>query len=207
VRSQTGIVGLVLVVASAINFARALQATYQRVWDQPPGTGMIERRQCAFWLLGWVTYLLTIALTTQILGLGTAWSPGRLVAQSVTATVLWTWTARTLLRGRVSWSELWVGGVLTGVGTTMLSEASRLVMPRYVASNVQQFGPWGLVFALASWLIVFTTVIVFCAVVGRVIVEDEWIRDTVLSLDAALRRRRGVGGLLRWVTSTEKPVE
>src|SRR4051812_39609920 len=31
----------------------------------------------------------------------------------------------------------------------------RLVMPRYVASNVAQFGAFGLVFAMASWHIVF----------------------------------------------------
>ena len=56
-------------------------------------------------------------------------------------TLLWVWTPHTLLIGRVPWSQLWVGALLTGTGTTLLSEGSRVVMPRFIASEVAEYGP------------------------------------------------------------------
>jgi hypothetical protein len=37
----------------------------------------------------------------------------------------------------------------------LLSLASRVFMPRYARVNLEQFGPLGVVFAIASWLVVF----------------------------------------------------
>ena len=56
------------------------------------------------------------------------------------------------------------------------SSGSRVVMPRYTASSAQQFGSFGLVLAVAAWLVIFAEVIVVSAVIGRVISEDAWTR-------------------------------
>ena len=185
VRSQTGLVGLVIILVSSVSFARALQSMYEKVWEQPRATGLTARRRCLLWLMGWLVYALLIASITRMLGVGPGWSPLRLVVQAGIGTVLWLWTAHTLLLGTVPWRRLWPGAVLTGVVTAVLSEASRLVMPRYIAQDVDQYGPLGLVFALASWLIAFSGVVVVCAVAGRVLAEDEHVRAAV----AALRER------------------
>ncbi len=190
VRTQAGVIGLLVALASAVSFARALQGVYEKVWEQPRATGLTARRRCFLWLVGWLAYVVLVATTARALGMGASWAPGRLVAQSVVGLALWTWTAHTLLLGRVRWSMLWVGGVLTAVGATVISEASRVVMPRYIASNVAQFGPMGLVFALASWLIVFGSMVVVSAVVGRVIVEDPVMGRTLTTVVASVRLSR-----------------
>lgn len=198
VRTQAGVLGLLIALASAVSFARALQAMYEKVWEQPRSPGLTARRRCLLWLVGWLFYLVLVATTARALGLGTNWAPGRLIVQSAVGFVLWFWTTHWLLSGRVPWSRLWVGAVLTAVGATVMTEASRLVMPRYIASNVAQYGPLGLVFALASWLVVFASMVVVSAVVGRVIVEDPLMSRTLTTTLASLRlslrsRRRRTG--------------
>jgi len=198
VRTQAGVIGLLIALASAVSFARALQAMFEKVWEQPRATGLTARRRCFLWLVGWLVYLVLVAATARALGLGADWAPGRLLAQLAVGLALWLWTAHTLLLGRVPWSMLWVGAVLTSVGATVITEASRVVMPRYIASNVAQFGPLGLVFALASWLIAFASMVVVSAVVGRVIVEDplmgRTLSTTVTSFRLGLRGRRRRSG-------------
>ena len=189
VRSQTGVLGLLIVLVSSVSFARALQAMYEKVWQQPRATGLTARRRCLIWLVGWLAYVLVTAAMVRMLGLGSGWSPFRLVVQSGVGTVLWLWTARTLLLGAVPWSRLWPGALLTGVGSAVLSEGSRLVMPHYIAQSVDQYGPLGLVFALASWLIAFAGMLVVCAVLGRVLVEDERVRAAAASLAAQVGAR------------------
>ncbi len=178
VRTQTGVVGLLVAVVSAMSFVRMLQSTYERVWALPPVRGLTRQTRGLVWLLGWLVYALSVAWSARALGVGGGWSPGRLVVQCVLGLLLWWWTSHTLLLGRVPYADLWTGALLTGVGTAVLTEASHLVMPDYVASNVAQYGPLGVVFALTSWFFAFTTVVVLSAVVGRVVVEDEltWAR-------------------------------
>lgn len=195
VRSQTGLLGLLIIVVSSVSFARALQAMYEKVWEQPRATGLTARRRCLVWLVGWLAYALMVASVARVLGVGAGWSPLRLVVQAAIGTILWLWTAHTLLLGVVPWGRLWPGAALTGVAVAVLSEASRLVMPRYVAQDVDQYGPLGLVFALASWLIVFSGVVVVCTVAGRVLVEEDRVRAAAAALsDRVVPRSRRTGG-------------
>jgi len=209
VRSQTGVIGLLIVLASSVSFARALQAMYEKVWEQPRATGLSAQRQCLVWLVGWLAYALLVASTARMLGVGPGWSPLRLVVQSAVGTLLWLWTARMLLLGAVPWSRLWPGALLTGVASAVLSEGSRLVMPRYVAQSVDQYGPMGLVFALASWLIAFATMLVVCAVAGRVLVEDDRARAAAASFGQRVvgRSRRGRGSSRRDEAARERSGE
>jgi hypothetical protein len=71
---------------------------------------------------------------------------------------------------------LWVTAVLTGVAATLVAAGSRVVMPHYTASSAKQFGSFGLVLAVAAWLVIFAEVIVVSAVIGRVLSEDTWTR-------------------------------
>ncbi len=196
VRTQAGVLGLLLAVASAVSFAQALQAMYHRVWEQERPRGIAATRSCAVWLIVWISYLLLGAVAAHTLGRGGAWTPGRVPLLILFGTLLWVWTPHTLLLGRVPWSQLWVGALLTGIGTTLLSEGSRVVMPRFIASEVAEYGPLGLVFALASWLIVLASIVVGSAVVGRVIAEEPAVGAYIGQLTRVLGRpgRRGRRG-------------
>ena len=172
VRTQTTVFGILLVLFSALSFARALQRMLERVWELPHRGGLVGNSRCLYWLLLWIVYLQMLALLSSVLG------ESRLVTvrfgtQVVITGLAWWWTSRMLLLGRVSWSALLLGAGLTAVGLTVLTRASRLVMPAYVKANVDQFGAaLGLLFAISTWLIAFGGVLVAGALIGRVYTEE-----------------------------------
>ena len=179
VRATTGLVGILITVFSASSFARAIQRMYERVWEQPHRGGLVGRRRCLGWLLGWL-------MVSQALGLigvssravdVTALAPLWFVVKVAVSTAIWWWSMHVLLFNRVSWRALLVPALVTGVSLTVYTGGSSVVMPKYVASSAIQFGTFGLVLALATWLVGFAGVIVVSAVLGRVVSEDPTIRS------------------------------
>jgi membrane protein len=170
-RNETGVIGLLLVLASALSFAKAIQRMHERIWEEPHTGGAVGIRLCLVWLVGWLVYVQAAAGVGGLLLEVTGWEVVRLLVQLVLSTILWWWTAHALLHGRVPWTSLWVGALLTALGILVLVLGSRLFMPGYTASNIAQFGPFGLVFSMASWLVAFAVVMVVSSVLGRVITE------------------------------------
>ena len=201
IRTQTGLVGLVIAIFSATSFARALMRAYERVWELPSVSGFRGRRRGLGWLIGWLVSLQLLVLP--------AWARGRVESevdlrplrlalgsatvglQVVVACLVWWWTLRVLLSGRVSWSSLVAPAILTGVCVVAYTSGSAVVMPHYAASSAAQFGTFGLVLAVATWLVGIAGVVIAAAVVGRVISEDEPIRSAVGRLVARVRAGRG----------------
>lgn len=174
VRRETGVLGIALVLVSALSFARAFQRTYERIWEKPHQGGVIGIKRCMFWLISWVMYLQLAAWFLALMtrdGLGLlAFALGVLVNWA-----LWWWTSHTLLLGRIPYRGLWLGALITAVALGVMSRASSLVMPRYVEATTEQFGGIGLMLAASTWLLVFGGVIVIAGIVGRVVVEDRRI--------------------------------
>lgn len=186
VRTETGLIGLLIVIISALSFARAMQRLYERVWEQPHVGGLSGNRRCLVWMVSWVLYLQIVAVVFGVLT-DNSLTPLRIALQVVIGAVVWCWTAYTLLSKRVPWRALVFGAVLTSVLSTLLIRASGLVMPEYTDRTMNQFGSFGLVFAISSWLIVFGGIIVAGALLGRVITEEprlhppftsRWLRST-----------------------------
>lgn len=182
VRSQTGVVGLLLVIISALSFARAIQRLFERIWELKHRGGVVGAKRCLLWLAGWIVYLqLLVAVVLAMRG------PLHLsviapVFQIGAGALVWWWTAHTLLLGRVPWSSLWLGAVLTSLGLYVQVRVSHLIMPQYTQANVDQFGALGIVFAASTWLLVFGGVIVVSATLGRVIVEDPQLGRLITSI-------------------------
>ncbi len=193
VRTQTGLVGLVVTVLSASSFARALQRMYERVFGLRHVGGLRGRRRCLGWLLGWLVGLQLLAgigvLTSHArtsLGAAVVLAPVWFLLQAVLVALLWWWSLHTLLTGRVGWAALVVPALLTGVAVTGYVAGSGVVMGPYAASAARQFGSFGLVLAIATWLVGIAAVWVVAAVLGRVLGEDPWLE-------------RWAGRLRRWV--------
>ena len=74
-------------------------------------------------------------------------------------------------RWRVPWGRLALPAFLTGAGVWLYTAGTGLVMARYVRAEAQQFGTLGVVLAVATWLVGFASVMVVCAVLGRVVTE------------------------------------
>jgi membrane protein len=172
VRTQTGVGGIAIVLVSALSFARALQRMFERVWDLPHRGGVAGNRRCLLWLVSIVVYLQALALLSQLIGSSGPVGVLRFFLQLGLSVGAWWWSARMLVLTRVSWSELVLGAVLTGLGLVLLSHFSGLFMPAYVQANVEQFGGLGVLFAASTWLLAFGAVIVVATLLGRVYTEE-----------------------------------
>lgn len=172
VRAQIGVVGALVTVLSASSFARALMRSYERTWDVRPVSGLEGRRRALGWLLLWLSALEVLGLVARLLGRAGAPIPVAVVVQAALTSLLWWWTLRVLLSRRLSWSALVVPAVVSGVALQAFVRASSLVMPTYSRESVRQFGAFGLVLALASWLVAVSAVLVVAAILGRA--AEEW---------------------------------
>jgi membrane protein len=166
-QAQTGIVGAVVSLASASSFSRALQRMYARAWDLPARGGVRALRSSLLWILGWLLMLQVTALLLRTLSGIQHAGPLPVLVQLSANTLLWWWTSRLLLGGRVPWRRLLPGAAVTALFMVLLTRGSALVMPAFTRSNLDQFGPLGVVFAIGSWLVVFGGVLVVATVVGR----------------------------------------
>jgi len=189
IRTQTGLVGLLVVLVSASSFARSLQRLFEKTWERPHRGGLPGVRRSLAWMVACVVYIQALVLVLNLLSGFPGSSILRLGCQVVASTLLWWWSGRVLLQSRVPWSHLWPAALLTAVGMAVLTRGSQVVMPAYVQSNVDQFGAVGLVFAASTWLLAFGGWLVIAGVLGRVAVEDPTLRR-VLEVPEKLHIRR-----------------
>jgi membrane protein len=197
VRAQTGAIGLLITLFSATSFARAVQRMYEKIWEQPHIGGMVGIRRSSLWLVGWLLTLQTISVLGFVLERLADTGILRFVLQGFGASLMWWWTSRVLLFGRVSWRTLLVGAVLTGFSLLLYSWGSNLVMPAYVASSAAAFGTLGLILAVTTWLVGFAGLLVVASVVGRAVVEDADVRRLTHAIAARVPvlRTRTSGGV------------
>ncbi len=175
--------GVILVLASATSFTRALQRVYEAAW-QLPKLGLKGSLRGLVWLVGVLVYFGLVAVAVKITtGAGAAASPLRWIFTVVSTLVVWWWTPWLLLGGRVRGRALLPGAVLTGVALLILGRISDIYLPRAIRSQESRYGAIGTVFAIESWLVVLAGGIVAAAVVGAVAAQyrgpvGRWIRGT-----------------------------
>jgi membrane protein len=186
VRAQTGAVGLLIVLLSSSSFARAVMRTCERIWALPSVGGMRGRRHALAWLVAWLVALQSLTVVARLVPDALpGWVDG--VGRAAVIGLVWWWTLHTLLSNRVPWRSLALPAFLSGVAVVVYAAGSSVVMPRYALSAAQQYGTFGLVLAVATWLVGIAGVSIVTAVVGRVLVEDPWVRRVAHSGRAALR--------------------
>ncbi len=78
------------------------------------------------------------------------------------------WFVRT-----VGFSPLLPSALLTAPGTVGVQYGSHPVMPGAVARGVAEFGPFGLMPTLMSWLVAASAVVVFAITIGAFVAEEE----------------------------------
>jgi membrane protein len=189
IRTQTGLVGLAVVLLSATSYARALQRMYERAWKQPHIGGLPGMRRSFVWIVGCVAYLEVLTLVLAALSVLPGAGLWRLVGQVAAGTALWWWTPYVLLQGRERWRNLLPGALLTSVALAALTRLSEVLMPAYVTANVSQFGALGLVFAASTWLLVFGGVLVVACVLGRVAVVEPRLNSWYEAIAGRVARR------------------
>ena len=139
IRASTSVIGVVLTVLFAVSFTTALQRCYLRVWRRPPGGSLRDRQRGFVWLACATAFLATVGAVSRVL----VGPPGTVVTAVLGlggSTLLWWWTAHTLLRGAVRWRPLLPTALATGIGASAYAVAASVWMPRVIADNVGQFG-------------------------------------------------------------------
>jgi membrane protein len=167
-RGSLTVIGVIVVLASATSFTRALQRLYEMAWSVPR-VGLRGSLRGLVWLVGLVVYITALAVAVRLAGEN---GPGvvlRPVLLTVGAVLLWWWTPFLLLLGRVRARALLPGALITAVAMGVLGKVSSVVLPRTVASNERQFGTIGAVFAIESWLVVVSCTLVAAVVAGAVL--------------------------------------
>jgi membrane protein len=188
VRSETGVIGLTITIVSATSFGRAVQRVLERVWEQAHIGGMRGACRCLVWVVAW---LVCLGAVNAIVGLLTdPGNPIRPILQTVGAIAAWWGSSWVLLFGRVAWSRLLLGAILTGIVQVIYGRGSAWLMPAYVESSAEQFGMLGVILSLSTWLIGFAGIVVGGALLGRLLIEDPVIARTVHQARGYLTRSR-----------------
>ncbi|MFE9110468.1 YhjD/YihY/BrkB family envelope integrity protein [Streptomyces collinus] len=171
--NTAGAVGVLVTLASATAFSRALQAVCRRCWNLPRLPLRAAAWRWPLWLVVWLVYLLLQAPIRSGFGAGPVLGA---VLSLLGATLLWWWSQHLLLSARVGWSELLPGAVLAGTGTVVLSWAARLLMPAAMDRSLEEFGLLGPVFTFLSWLIAVFLVAVSGLALGETVATSGWYR-------------------------------
>jgi len=186
-RSGITAVGLIVVLATATSFTRALQRVYENAW-QVPNAGLRGSVRGFLWLIGLSIYLIVLSV---LIGITNSVSAARTALLLASALALWWLTPFVLLGGRVKLRPLAATAFVTAAALVTAGGVSSTVMPTIIRNNAKQFGAIGAVFSIQSWLVVLGGLIVGGAIVGAFLAQADnrvgaWLRG---SPDRAAWRR------------------
>jgi membrane protein len=164
VRGAATWIGVVFLIGSALSLATSLQKVYERAMIVPH-VGLRDRWRTVVWLLltaGYIEWF--IALRPNIYDGGP--NIPLTVLSVVGSYVYWLLTPRILLGPRQSWRRFAPVAGFTTIAVTLLELASPLYMPQMIRDDAARFGMIGVAFALISWLVVLSFLIVGSTVIA-----------------------------------------
>jgi membrane protein len=181
---QSGITALsvVLLLVSGLAFTRGLQRLYEGAFSLPT-RGMRNTKWGIIWL---VVVTLLVSLRPKVLG-GLDGEVETITSLFISG-ALWLITPYLLLGRRLHWLRLLPVAVLSVIGMTGVGIWSVLWMPHTIASSADQFGVIGIGFALLTWMVAVSGVLVVAATGGAMISDRliAWRRpDAVITEDRA----------------------
>jgi membrane protein len=169
VQASLSVLGILLVIVSALSFTRGLQRVYETAW-RLPRLGIRATPAGLMWLAGIIAFLsLFGGLRSAVVDLSRP-AVSAIVALLFSC-VVWMFTPWALLSRRVSWRVLLPTGVLTAVGMTCLSIGGIIYMPRSISDSAASYGTIGVAISLVSWFVAAGFILVGCAAVGAVLGE------------------------------------
>lgn len=163
------VIGFVLVLASALSLARALQRLYELSYKLHPA-GIRGTPWHLLWILLIPVY---VSLRPLVAGVAGGW--WHVGGSLLLAVGVWLLTPYVLLGRRMAWGRLLPGAIVAAIGMTVLAAFSLVYLPHSITSSAKQFGTIGVAFALLSWLVLAGFVLVGSAAGGAAALQ--WLEE------------------------------
>jgi membrane protein len=151
--------GLLLLIIAALSFARAMQRLYEGAFGLPP----LSMRNTN-WALIWLLILFGVGALRPVIDRGP-------VTGLILSAAVWLATPYLLLGRRMHWSRLIGVSLLSAIGMSGVGIYTVIYMPHAIGDASEQYGVFGIGFALLSWLFVTACVLVAAATGGALITE------------------------------------
>lgn len=163
VESSVTVLGAGLLLISALSFTRGLQRLYEGSFGLPT-LGMRNTK----WGLLWLAAVCVVLAVRPVLIGGLSGAPETVGSLALSGAV-WLVTPYLLLGRRVRPGRLAPVAALSTIGMTGVGIWSVLWMPHTLAASSRQFGVIGIGFALLTWLVAISCVLVAAAAGGATI--------------------------------------
>jgi membrane protein len=176
-------ISIIILILSGLSFTRALQRLFQRAYGRQP-RGVQDIWRGLAWIAAFAAWIIVSAplrATLEDVG-GVVFA---VALATLTGFIVWLGTPLILL-GERNWRLMAPGAAVSGFLGAMLSVASNIYVPLVMDWSAERYGLIGIAFALQSWLLVASFVVVIGAIVGAVVVE----RYGALHLRRLRARRR-----------------
>jgi len=175
--STFGVVGVLIVLASATSLSRALTRGYAAIWLLPRPRSSL--RSAWRWLAVVVSLALSLIVVRALGGYMAAIPPGnvwqRVVAFSidVAVTLFVPWL---LLSGLIPVRRLLPTSLLFALVMLVVRPASAVWLPHALEVSAERYGSIGVAFTYLAWLYVVAFCLLLSAVVGKAVAMDEgWL--------------------------------
>jgi membrane protein len=177
-----GVVGVLIVLASATSLSRALTRSYAAIWLLPRPRSNL--RSAWRWVAVVVALALSLVLVRALNGFTSGippedvWQRVLAFAADVVVTVFVPWL---LLSGAVAVRRLLPSGLLFASVMLAVRPASAVWLPHALEVSADRYGSIGVAFTYLAWLYVVAFCLLLAAVVGRAVTMDEgwlggWLR-------------------------------
>lgn len=166
--STAGPIGLAGLLWSGLGLVNALQYALDQTW-QVEERGLKDKAFGMLWLAGAaVLFVGASAVTTAINWIPGVASPLLFLAGFAVNLGLWLWTFMVLPNRSLPWKAHLPGAVLGALGMEVLKVAGTIWLPRTVANSSALYGSIGVVFAVLAWLLLFSRLVLYSAVLNVV---------------------------------------
>ena len=187
--STFGVVGALIVLASATSLSRALTRAFAAIWLLPRPRSSI--RSAWRWLTVVVALALSLVVVRALGAFAAEVPPGdvweRVVAFSADLVVM-VFVPWLLLSGVVPVLRLVPGAVLFAAVMLAVRPASAVWLPRALATGADRYGSIGVAFTYLAWLYVVAFCVLGTAVIGSVVATDKGWLGELFRAERTLRR-------------------
>lgn len=180
-----GVLGALIVLASATSLSRALTRAFAAIWELPRPTFQLG----SAWR--WVAVVLAFAMALVVArGMGrffsglrppTLWESVGSCTVDVAVAVFVPWV---LLVGRVRIGDLLPGALVFAGAMLLVRPASSVWLPHALVVSADRYGSIGIAFTYLAWLYVVSWLLLTASVLGQVIAtERRQARQTAADSD------------------------